>query len=133
MIRTMLLSTAWLGAMLVFYATMVGLEVDWNLFDWRPGLDWKFIGLLLAALMILGGMWLLAKARARRFVRAWSLLLSLALVAVGFYVVWPEPHSEGLFAREVSSPFWYRGGRLMLMCAPLVFWTLGRTSSASHK
>jgi hypothetical protein len=120
--RAFALSVGWLGAVLGLYVCLVGLELYWNFFDWLPRWDWKVALFFVAILMMLTAVWFLRRGTPDRFSRAVSLLLCLALIALALYVLPPERLSEGLFARTSPSPLWYRGGRLIVMWLPAVFW-----------
>jgi cytochrome bd-type quinol oxidase subunit 2 len=102
-----------------------GLAIGWNLFDWEPRLDWRAGGLLLFVVVLIGAIWILARAKGSRISRAVSLLVCIGLLSIGIYVLWPEAKTSGLFARESPSPLWYRAGRLVLLGAPSVFWVCG--------
>jgi hypothetical protein len=123
--RSLLLCLAWLASAAVLYVLALVLELVWNLYDWQPSLDWQALGPLLGMAALLAGMRRLAKAAGDRVSRAVSLVMCLALLALAVYVLPPEPPGHGLFARQTPSPFWYRGGRLVVLALPGVFWCLG--------
>ena len=123
--RVILLSLGWLAAAAGLYATLVMLELYWNLYDWRPKLDWPAFGLIFGTLAPLAAIRFLALASRDCFSRCVSLVICLALLALAVYVVSPEPLTSGLFTREAPSPFWYRAGRLVVLALPGVFWGLG--------
>lgn len=125
MTRRILLSIGWIATGIGLYVTLVGLEFYWNLYNWEPRSDWRAGVLVLAALVLVAVMGLLARASSDKFSRGVSLFICLALLALGIYVVPAEPSTTGLFAREVSSPVWHRGGRLFLLAMPGLFWVLG--------
>jgi hypothetical protein len=54
-------------------------------------------------------------------VRLVSIMTCAFLLGLAIYTFPAEPLTTGLFARELSSPLWYRGGRLVLMTIPLLF------------
>ena len=112
----------WIFASVVLYAAVLGLELHWNFFDWLPRLDLIACGLMMAALLALTVFGLLARSPRDRVVRVVALVLCLALLGLGVYVLPAEAKGEGLFARQMPSPWWYRGGRLLVMCCPLILW-----------
>jgi len=107
------------------YLMLVMLELYWNFPDWQPRLDSITCGLLLGAAMSLVFLWLFARASGEKMTRAASLLVSVALIGLALYVMPAEPTSQGILERENSSPLWYRGGRLVLLGLPGVFWLAG--------
>ena len=123
--RAILLSLGWLMSAAALYAAVVLLELYWNFYDWQPKLDLNASGLILGMLALLAAIWYLARACGDRFSRGASLAICLALLALAIYVVPPEPMTQGLFAREVPSPMWYRAGRFFALALPSVFWGLG--------
>jgi hypothetical protein len=129
MVRPFLLVLGWLAAALCLWALLVVLEVYWNLYDWQPELDARSLGVGLGVCVALAGMLLLARARGQRAARGVSLAICLALLGLAVYVFAPEPLTAGLFARERSSPAWYRASRFFVLAAPTLFWVLGRRSS----
>ena len=123
--RTILLALGWLAAAAGLYVALVMLEFDWNLYDWQPRLDLKASGLIFGMLAALAAMWYLARVSCNRFSRGVSLAACLALLALAVYVLPSEPMTQGLFAREATSPLWYRAARFVLLALPSVFWVLG--------
>ena len=123
--RVILLILGWLLAAAGLYVALVMLELYWNLFDWQPRLDLKGSGLIFGILAVLAVIWFLARASHDRFSQAVSLAACLALLAIAVYVLPAEAMTQGLFAREAPSPFWYRAGRFVLLALPSVFWGLG--------
>lgn len=123
--RAILLSLGWLLAAVGLYAALVMLELYWNLYDWQPKLDLNASGLIFGMLALLAAIRLLARASGNRFSRGSSLVICLALLALAVYVVPAEPLTEGLFAREATSPFWYRAARFAVLALPSAFWSRG--------
>jgi hypothetical protein len=124
MTRVILLVLCWLVAAFALWVLLVSLEVYWNLYDWQPKVDAIALGLGLAIFSTIACIWLLTRASRRLAARGTSLLICLALLILGVYVLPPEPKGSGLFARERTSPFWYRGGRLAVLALPALFWVL---------
>ena len=132
MTRAILLTLVWVVASVALYAAFVALEFDWNVWDWQPNLDLFDWGLLVAMFAFVLLMRLLATACPDRMSRGTSLVFCLALFVLGCYVLAPEPLTQGLFARERSSPFWYRFGRLVVLALPTVVWVRGWLVRKTH-
>jgi len=126
MTRIIVLSIGWLVAALALYAALLNLEVHWNLFDWHPKLDSIAVGLIIGVCAVLVAVRFLVRATSHRIGQGLSLVLCFALLALAFYVFPPEPLTQGLFAREHSSPLWYRAGRFVALASPSVLWSLHR-------
>ncbi len=101
---------------------MALLEVHWNLVNWKPLLDWISLLPLLMVTGTLLGFIRLFQVQSRPFLRVFSLLICLGLLALGIHLLPQEPLTEGLFARITPSPSWYRIGRLLVMAAPTALW-----------
>src|ERR1017187_8893530 len=130
--RPLLLALGWLMSAAGLYAALVMLELYWNLFDWQPKLDLRALGLIIGIIALLAAIRFLARASNDRFSQVVSLVACLAMFGLGVYVSLPEPMTQGLFAREAPSPFWYRAGRLALLALPSVFWGLGLRRRWKH-
>ena len=122
LLRAVLGILLWLLAGGSLYLTMALLEAHWNLVSWKPVLDWIALLLLLLLTGTQLGFVRLSCAQARRPAKEISLLFCLALLVLGIYLLPREPLTEGLFARNIPSPAWYRIGRLLVMAAPTVLW-----------
>jgi len=109
-------------AALALYAGLLLLELDWNLRSWQPTLDGLAIGLLVGLPALLAVFWFLAQSTTGRVTRWFSLLICVGLALLAIYTTTAEAMTGGMFAREVASPFWYRGGRLVALCLPGFFW-----------
>ncbi len=125
MVRASLLILGWVIAALSLWALLVVLEVYWNLYDWQPKLDSRALGMALGVCVALAGMLLLACVRRQHAARGVSLVVCLALLGLAVYVFPREPLTSGLFARERSSPAWYRLGRFLALASPTLFWVFG--------
>ena len=123
--RAILLTLGWLLAAAGLYVALVMLELYWNLYDWQPRLDLRALGLFCGMVTVLVAIRFLARADGNRLSRGVSLVICLALLALGVYVFPAEPITHGMFARETPSPLWYRAGRFVLLALPSVFWGLG--------
>jgi hypothetical protein len=128
---TAALSSAWLGVAAGLYAGLVALELYWNLIDWRPRPDFVGMGLVAWILGILCVVRYLVRRDAGSWSRFFSLALCVGLSALGAYLLPAEPLTEGFLGRATSSPWWYRGGRLAALCAPLAFWIIGWRHTAT--
>jgi amino acid permease len=104
---------------------MVLLELDWNLYDWEPQFDFKGIASVIVSVAVLAIIYFLARSTRDRFSKTVSFLLVVTLAGISIYTFPRETQTSGLFARQSPSPLWYRGGRLLLMILPGVFWTIG--------
>ena len=124
MIRGILLLLGWLAAAFALWVLLVVLEIYWNLYDWQPKVDFIALGLGFGIFSAIACVWLLARASRQVAARGASLVMCLALLVLGVYVLPPEPLSTGLFAREQASPLWYRGGRLAVLALPALCWVL---------
>jgi hypothetical protein len=130
--RTSFLIAAWLVALVGHYVVLVALEFHWNLFDWLPRFDLASMGLVVALLTFLAGTWHLARVSQNRVTRIVSLVGCVALLGLGIYVFPAEPKLQGLFSRQLASPVWYRGGRLLVTSCPILFWAGALFRSRSH-
>ena len=132
--RVMMLMVGWIMAILALYLGLLGLELDWNLFDWLPRFDLRAAALLMVLLAALAGTWWLARLSSDRVTRLVSLLACLGLLTLGLYVLPEEPKTPGLFSRQSPSPLWYRGGRFIAMSCPGLFWVaaLRRSRRGPH-
>ena len=124
--RAIVLIVGWTVAFLSLYLGLVALELYWNLFDWLPRLDLRSLGLVIILLAALAATWWLARLSMDCGSRIFSLVGCLALIALGVYVLPPEPQPHGLFSGRSHSPLWYRGGRLVVFSCPGFFWVFAR-------
>jgi len=136
--RSMLLITGWLGAAVLFLSALQWLEWSWNLFSWRFNMDLLDLNAVACAagiLLALSAIWFLAKATRDRVTWGVSALLCLAFVGIAIAKFPAEAVSQaGNFgARGEASPLWYRGGRVLLMCLPAVFWLYWRWRDRAHQ
>jgi hypothetical protein len=120
--KSVLVVVGWLLAVLGLYAGLVGLEYYWNVPDWQPYPDSIALALAFWIMLMLFWTWFLARASKGRLCLGLALLPCLALLALAVYVAGPEPLKSGFLGREAHSPVWYRGGRVLLLCLPAVFW-----------
>jgi len=123
--RRLALVVGWLAAGAAFYLLFLLLDFYWNIVDWKPRWDGSAWLLFLGILAALAGIRSLARASRDRLTIGLSCIVCLALALAALYAFPPEPLVTGLFARQSSSPLWYRGLRVVLMTLPFVF--LGAT------
>lgn len=116
----------WLLAGTGLYLGCLVLEYYWNFAEWRPRWDWITGAILVWISASSAVLYLLSSIPAGRVSAAISLLACLSLAVVAGIALPPEPLREGLFGREVSSPLWYRGGRLLVMALPMAWWVSRR-------
>jgi hypothetical protein len=100
------------------------LDVYWNIVTWRPEWDGTATFLLVWIAAATAGCYWMARASRDRLTRVVSLLICMALLALGIYVSRAEPLSFGMFGRESCSPLWYRAGRLLVLGTPTLLWCL---------
>lgn len=122
MLRGFLLSLGCLIAACGIYASVLLLELYWNLYEWEPKWDGRAAGMIVALAVCVTTMAFLSRATSPRFGKVFGCLLALLLLGLGFYVLAPEPLSKGLFGRSAPSAAWYRFSRLAAMGLPLLFW-----------
>lgn len=122
--RTALTIIGWLAAAGALVGLMVGLELHWNFFSWRPKYDVEAMLYGIGILAILVCIWFLAKTTRGRTCQIASLLFCLILLVIGFLALPPEPLGrEGeWFARKKPSPQWYRTENFILLSLPTLFW-----------
>ena len=131
--RSLLLATGWILAIAGLYAGVAGLEVYWNITDWRPAYD-SIAAFLLAwcAAMLMAIGWLARRRDQGRIALMASIILGVLLAALSIHTLPAEPVSIGLFGRTQSSPFWYRGSRAIVLLAPLALGLWGWRSRRSR-
>ena len=125
MLKTALLILAWFLAVAGLYLALFAVDLDWNIFDWEPGIDLLVVGALYEALAMLTVIWFLSRLKSGRLVQMWALAICVVPVVMAFYLLAPEPLKPGLLGRDHSSPHWYRGSRLLVLSFPVLFWALG--------
>ena len=118
-IRAVLLVIGWLAASYTLFVCIFGLNWDWNFLWWSPKWSLGVIVELSGILIALTAIWFLAKASRDNASCAISLLVCVVLAWDA--VVYAAPESCG-FLRRHPSPFWFRGGLTLLLCAPGIFW-----------
>ena len=133
MIRGILVLLGWLVAAFALWVLLVVLEIYWNLYDWQPKADSIALGLGFGIFSAVACMWLLARVTRQVAARGASLVICLALLVLGVYILPAEPLSTGLFARERASPLWYRGGRLAVLALPALCWVLAMSRMNTHR
>ena len=151
-IRAILLVIGWLAASCTLAYSMVSLDFDWNLFRFSPRWNLGVMVELSGILVALTSMWFLAKASRDKTSRVAALLCCVLLAADSVSCLSPEnipaprpvpalsPQMtdqqaiaavgaimidtaiDRVFRRSEPSPIWYRGGGMLLLCMPGVFW-----------
>lgn len=120
------LVVAWTGCGLGLYLHVFFIDLYWNFINWTPHYDLPSLFAAGGMVGALVGMGFLATTPVSRWLRVVSGVGCTALLAVGAWLVSPEPvTTEGLLARVASSPAWYRVGRLLILAAPFGLWFLG--------
>ena len=122
--RTVFLIAGWVLLAVALYLPLLLLDVYWNIVTWRPEWDGTALFLLVWIGAAAAGCYWMARASRDRLTRVVSLLICMALLALGVYVCRAEPMSFGMFGRETSSPWWYRAGRLLVLGTPALLWCL---------
>jgi hypothetical protein len=120
--RAVLRMIAWLAAAGWLYLALLLLDVFWNIATWQPRWDGPAFGLLGSVLVGLLAIWKLTRSDSGRVERVVTFVICLGFFGLGIYVFPAEPLSQGLFARETSSPLWYRTLRLIVLSVPLLLW-----------
>jgi hypothetical protein len=126
--HSLLHSVLWIIAgVSLFYSTLI-IGVSCNLFTWRPSLDWE-TSLSIVATMVIEICFLWLAKRTKGYVTGIvSLIVTVALVAVG--MSWfVDFHQETLcggghlfLRRQALSPEWFRITFLALFLIPLILW-----------
>jgi hypothetical protein len=130
---------------------MVGWDFNWNFFNFHPKWNLELIGEMSGILVALAAIWFLARASRDKTSRVVSLLVCVLLAGFGVAgslaepLDRPQPVQKPEISRQMSgnqaiaeyfvktaiarvfdrsepSPIWYRGGRMLLMFVPGVFW-----------
>jgi hypothetical protein len=123
--RSILLSIVWVavGSALLFESVLF--DVDWNLFTWKPELDFVVLACALTIPATLTGIWFLARATRDQVTRVISLIVCMFLAGFAITVILPfEPASGGFLGRTTVCPLWFRGGLTLAMSIPSAFWIL---------
>ena len=124
--RTIMLIIGWLAVMGALFYFVLMLDFHWNFFDWLPELDLETAAYILGIFVAVAAVWFLGRVSRDKISRVVAALACLALALLAIFWYPAEPTSHGLFGRIQPSPFWFRGGRVLLLCVPAVilfFWT----------
>jgi hypothetical protein len=121
--RIIMMIVGWFAAIGTLVWLVLWLSLHWNFWDWSATWDrgtWlSFLGILI----VIAAIWFLAKASRDRASRAMSLLA--CILVAGFAVsLFPAEKTtgQGFLARTQPSPFWFREGRVLLLCVPGIIW-----------
>jgi hypothetical protein len=120
--RALLRIGGWLIAAIWLYTALLILDLYWNIATWRPAWDGTALALIAGVGLGLTAFGFLARSSSTRTERAVGLLIALFFLGLALYVFPAEPLTEGLFARKMSSPLWYRAARLLVMFFPAAAW-----------
>ena len=127
--HSLLYSALWIIAGFSFLYFTLAMGALCNLFTWDPSLDWDIALSAAATVLIEFFFFWLAKRTQGYIAGTISLLMSLALVAVG--IMWfIDFHQETLcgdgghlfLQRQALSPEWFRVTFLALFLVPLILW-----------
>ena len=123
--RPFILIVGWLGAIGMLYAAVMSISLYWNLFTWRPVLDFKVLacGLVMAGALVM--IWFLARSTRDKAIQVVSLIGCLSLLGVAIFWFPLEANNSGFLGRSRPSPLWFRGGRVLLASLPSAFWLWG--------
>ena len=121
--RAIFTTLAWFLVNALFLALIVGLEFDLNFFSWQPRWTLQVGGCVAGIPILVVMLHYLARATQGKWVLAISSLACLALLGIVLCAVGAEPTSTGWFGRTAPSPAWYRGGRVLVGCMPIAFWS----------
>ena len=120
--RAIILIIGWLAAVGALLYALLRLDLHWNFFDWSPRWDLEAVAELLGVLVAVGAIWFLGKASRDKASRFVSVLVCVLVAALAFVWYPAEAKSGGFLGRTQPSPFWFRGGRALLLCVPAVIW-----------
>ncbi len=120
--RTALLALGWLLACAALCGVAMTLDLNLNLFNWRPaGTTYVWLSLAVGLVSIVA-MGYLALKTEHKIVRGLSLILCVCLAVLALTSLPAEPLGTGLLGRTLASPGWYRGLRSVVFSLPLAFW-----------
>jgi amino acid permease len=120
--RAIMLSVGWLAATGALLYAVLRISLQWNFFDWSPKWDFKTIAEAIGVAAVLAAIWFLGKASRDKISRSVAILACLALVCLAIAWFPAEPTTQGFLGRSQPSPLWFRGGRVLVLCVPGVFW-----------
>lgn len=119
--RAILLVIGWLAAGYALTGASAGLHLGWDFMGFHPKWDQGIVDVLVILVAVVG-IWFLAKARCGNATCVVSLLVCVWLARLAFEWYPPEKPFVILWASTKPSPFWFRGGLTVLLCAPSIFW-----------
>src|SRR5437867_1060347 len=112
----------WLAAIGVLLYAVLVLSFHWNFLDWSPKWDLEAVADFIGILMSLATIWFLGKASRDKVSRVVSVLLCVLVAGLAVFWYPAEARSEGFLGRTQPSPFWFRSGRVLLLCVPGLIW-----------
>lgn len=117
-----MLSAGWLAAAFALLYSVLLLNLQWNLFNWSPKLDF---GTVVCAAGIAGSLCaicFLAKYSCGKISWGVAVLVCLILAWAAINSFPAEPVTHGLFfGRSQPRPLWFRGIIALLLCIPCIF------------
>jgi hypothetical protein len=148
-IRAILLVIGWSLTSCMLCYSMLGWQFDWNFIHFSPRWNMQLVPAMTGICVALTATWFLAKASRDKTSRITALLFCVILVACSISCLPPEKITtppipalgsnmtsdeivhyawkiriERALSRSAPSPFWYRGGRALLLCLPVAFCAL---------
>ncbi len=125
--RTILISILWMLISAALFYAILTLVLFFNLFSWKFKLGTPVYVALTVILVLIFTNIILAK-RTLGKVEIWvSLIVALALMVFGFYVMYgfySEVVNNGFLSRSVLSPHWFRLLIFTLYLTPIICWLI---------
>ncbi len=118
--RPLLLISGWLAASFTLLAGVSAFDLDWNFFSFHPKWNAAVFATVCLILVAALGIWRLAKASRDQASRMVSALVCLILAGIGTYNFFRV--ETGILGGVREVPAWYRGGLLLILCLPGIFW-----------
>jgi hypothetical protein len=116
----------WLLASLGLVWAIVVIQAELNFFSWNPKFNQTIILAIMGYCGTLGSMIFISRFNTRdRISQIVSLIISLILVALAFYIIPAEAITSGLLGRWELSPLWYRITLRLMLLLPMVIWFIG--------
>jgi hypothetical protein len=120
--RAVLLIIGWLAAGYTLFYSVAMWEFDWNFWHFSPKLNLELVEAMLGILVADAAIWFLAKASSDKASRVVSLLVCVFLAGSAVWGLHHDEGATGFLSGHYEIPLWYRGGRTLLLCVPVVFW-----------
>ena len=117
---------AWLALGAVLFGATAYLDLDLNLFDWTPGVEPGTVLALGVGLLCVAVVIPLGRITRHTVCTLAAWLVVVALAGFGLYLLPAESlQPDVILGRDRASPFWYRGGRALVLALPALL-LLGR-------